>query len=337
LSKEIDGRQQRILRKLLAMVMPVAILNWFRSRFPVRFRLGSLFVLLALGWPMILPGVLSLTSGYVEFEFNTLPALVWVWFPSAVTLLVGLLMLVVPGLREWRVPFRFIGIVLTVIVLGVLRVAYEHGLDLTVRAGLFGSHAVPALIHALAAESASSRVTFRSTAARHDLLFLGHRGVPRLISALKSPDWPVRSSAAGVLAQLGEEAESAETALIDTLKDPDSHVRSAAADAVLRVAPPARFNVSVLIDIVNGTELVTKLEAVIALRDLGPLAAKAVPALSGALKDPYWAVRLNAATALGNIGPSAASAVPALSEALKDPEPRVQSSAAAALEQIRAK
>jgi len=84
---------------------------------------------------MILPGMLSLTSGYVELEFNSLPALVWVWFPSAVTLLVGLLMLLVPGLREWRVPFRLIGIVLALIVLGGLRVAYEHGLDLTVRAG----------------------------------------------------------------------------------------------------------------------------------------------------------------------------------------------------------
>ena len=95
--------------KYLAKVMPVAILNWFRSRSrsPVRFRLGSLFVLLAFGWPMILPGMLSLTPGYVEFEFNSLAALVWVWFPSAVTLLVGLLIYLVPGLREWRIPFRF--------------------------------------------------------------------------------------------------------------------------------------------------------------------------------------------------------------------------------------
>src|SRR5712692_1515519 len=119
------------------MVMPVAIFNWFRSRTrsTFRFRIGSLFVLLALGWPMILPGMLSLIPGYVELEFNSFPALVWVWFPSAVTLLVGLLILLVPGLREWRVPFRLIGIVLALIVLGGLRVAYEHGLDLTVRTG----------------------------------------------------------------------------------------------------------------------------------------------------------------------------------------------------------
>ncbi len=164
------------------MVMPVAILNWFRSRSrsPVRFRLGSLFVVLALGWPLILPGMLSLTPGYVEFQFNNLAALVWVGFPSGVTLLVGLFMHLVPGLREWRVPFRFMWIVLPLIVLGGLRVAFEHGLDLTVRVGLFGSRAVPALIHVLAAETASSRVTSRSRVARDDLLFLGHRGVPRL-------------------------------------------------------------------------------------------------------------------------------------------------------------
>src|SRR5262245_40394987 len=129
------------------MVTPVAILNWFRtlSRFAVRFRVGSLFILLALGWPMILPGMLSLTPHYVELEFNSIPALVWVWFPSAVTLLLGLLMLVVPGVRQWRVPFRITGIVLALIVAGGLRVAYEHGLDLTVGAALLGSHAAPAL------------------------------------------------------------------------------------------------------------------------------------------------------------------------------------------------
>jgi len=320
------------------MVMPVAIFNWFRSRTrsTFRFRLGSLFVLLALGWPMILPGMLSLTPGYVEFQFNTLVALIWVWFPSAVTLLIGLLIHLVPGLREWRVPFRFIGIVLALIVPGGLRVAYEHGLDLTVRAGLLGPRAVPALIDVLAAEIASSRVTSRSRVARDDIFFLGHRGVPRLMTALKNSDWSVRTSAAGVLAQLGARAASAETALIDTLKDPDSRVRSAAADAVLRVAPSARFNVPVLIDIVNGGESVTKVDAAIALGDLGRLAAAAVPALSAALKDPYWAMRVNAANALGSIGPSAATAVQALSEALKDPEPRVRSSAAAALDRIRA-
>ena len=325
-------------QKYLAKVMPAAILDWFRSRSrsPFRFRLGSLFVLLALGWPMILPGLLSLTPDYVEFEFNTLAALVWVWFPSAVTLLVGLLMLLVPGLRDWRVPFPFVGIVLALIVPGGLRVAYEHGLDLTVRAALLGRRAVPALLDVLAAETASSRVTSRSRVARDDLFFLGRRGVPRLMTALKDPDWSVRTSAAGVLAQLGPEAASAETALIETLKDPDARVRSAAADAVLRVAPSARFNVPVLIAIVNGGESLSRVDAAIALGDLGPLAADAVPALSGALKDPYWAMRVNAANALGSIGPSAATAVPALNEALKDSEPRVRSSAAAALDRIRA-
>jgi HEAT repeat protein len=285
---------------------------------------------------MILPGMLSLTPGYVELEFNSLPALVWVWFPSAVTLLVGFLIYLVPGLREWRVPLRLMMILPASIVLGGLRVGYEHGLDLTVRAVLLGPRAVPALIHVLAAETATSRVTSRSRVARDDLLFLGHRGVRRLMTALKSPDWRVRTSAAGVLAQMGPEAASAETALIATLKDPDSHVRSAAADAILRVAPSARSKVRVLIDIVNGAESVTRLEAVIALGDLGPSAAEAVPALIGALKDPLWATRLNAANALGSIGPSAATAVPALSEALKDPVASVQSSAAAALDRIRA-
>ncbi len=318
--------------------MPVAILNWIRSRSrsAPRLRLGFLFVVLALGWPMILPGLLSLTPGYVELEFNTLAALVWVWFPSTVTLLVGLLLLVVPRVREWRVSFRLTGIVLALIAFGGLRVAWEHGLDLTVRAVLLGSRAVPALINALAAETASSRVTFRSTAASHGLLLLGHRGVPRLMTALKNSDWSVRTSAARVLAQLGERAASAETALIDALKDPDSHVRSAAADAVLIVAPSTRFNVPVLIDILNGGASLDRMNAAIALRDLGPMAADAVPALSAALKDPDWATRLNAANALGSIGPRAAPAIPALNEALKDPEPRVQSSAAAALDRIRA-
>jgi hypothetical protein len=291
--------------------------------------------LIAFGWPLILPGLLSLTPSYVEFEYTSLPALYWVWFPSAVVLGVGLLMSVVPGVRNWRVPFGFSGTVLALVVLGGLRLAYEHGLDLTVRTGLLGSHAIPSLLHVLAREQTTSHVTYRSTAARHDLLFLGHRAVPKLIAALKSPDAPVRSSAAGVLAQLGSEAEEAHDALTDALTDPDLHVRSAAADALLRVAPSARFNVDSLIQMLNGGQDLDRNNAAIALRDLGPQAAKAVPALTRALKDSYWAVRVNAANALGSIGPAAASAVPALTEALKDPEPRVQSSAAAALQQIK--
>jgi HEAT repeat protein len=273
----------------------------------------------------------------VELEFNTLAALVWVWFPSAVMLAACLLVHLAPALREWRVPFRFIGMVLALIVPGGLRVAYEHGLDLTVRMGLLGSRAVPALIRVLAAETVSSHVTSRSSVARGDLLFLGHRGVPRLMAALNDSDWSVRASAAGVLAQLGPDAGSAEGALIKALKDPAPRVRSAAADAVLRVAPAARFNVPVLIDVVSGGGSVTRVDAAIALGDLGPSAAAAVPALTGALNDPYWAVRVNAANALGGVGPSASAAVPALRAALKDPEPRVRSSAAAALDRIKAR
>jgi hypothetical protein len=319
------------------MVTPDAILNWVRCqlRSARRFRVGSLFILLALGWPMILPGILALHPDYVEFEFNSLPALIWVWFPSAVMLSVGVLILAVPPLREWRVPFRVTGILLALIVVGGLRVAYEHGLDLTVRALLMGSHSVPALLRVLAAETESSRVTYRSRAARDDVFFLGRRALPRLITALKNSDWAERASAAGVLAQFGPDAESAETALINALKDPDPRVTSAAGDAVLRVAPRARFNVPVLIDILNGGGDVTRNDAAGSLRDLGPQAAQAVPALTRALKDPYWALRLNAASALGSIGPAAATAVPALKAALKDSEPRVQSSAAAALERIQ--
>src|SRR4051794_17777244 len=193
--------------KDLARVMPAAILDWFRSRTRpgAGFRLGSVFVGIALGWPMILPGLLSLAPDYVELEFNSLAALVWVWFPSAVTLLAGLLMLWVPGLRDWRVPFRVVGVVLVFIISRRLRVAHEHGVGLTVRAALLGARAVPALLDVLAAETVSSRVTSRSEVARADLLFLGHRGVPRLIVALTDPDWSVRASAAGVLAQLGPE------------------------------------------------------------------------------------------------------------------------------------
>jgi hypothetical protein len=313
------------------------ILNRFKSRLPAaaRFRLGAVLLLLGFGWPLILPCLLSLAPSYIEFEYNTLPALVWVWFPTAVTLGVGLLIYVVPGVRELRAPFGFTGTVAALVVLGGLRLAYEHGLDLTVRTGLLGSHAIPSLLHVLAREQTTSRVTYRSKAARNDLLFLGHRAVPKLIAALKSPEAPVRTSAAGVLAQLGSEAEDAKEALTDALTDPDLHVRSAAADALLRVAPSAKFNVDSLIHMLNGGQDLDRNSAAIALRDLGPQAAKAVPALTRTLKDSYWAVRVNSANALGSIGPGAASAVPALTEALKDSEPRVQSSAAAALKQIK--
>jgi hypothetical protein len=207
------------------MVTPVAILDWFRSRShsAARFRLGSVFLLLALGWPMILPGILSLTPGYVEFQFNSLAALVWVWFPSAVMLLIGLLMHLVPGLRERRVPSRWIGILLALIVPGGLRVAYEHGLDLTVQAVLFGSRAVPALVHVLAAETATSHVTSRSRVARDDVLFLGHSY------------WAIRLNAANALGRIGPPAATAVPALREALKDPDARVRSSAAAALGRI------------------------------------------------------------------------------------------------------
>src|SRR5262249_41211239 len=120
--------------------LPVAILNWFRSRMrsALRLRLGSLVMLLALGWPMILPGILSLVPGYVEFEVNSLPALVWVWFPSGAMLAAGVLLLLIPWAREWRVPFRYVAAAVALIVFGSLRVAYEHGVDLAARTILTG-------------------------------------------------------------------------------------------------------------------------------------------------------------------------------------------------------
>jgi HEAT repeat protein len=149
--------------------------------------------------------------------------------------ILGLLMLRVLGLRERRVPLRFVGIALASIVPGSLRVAYERGLDLTVRAGLLRARAVPAVLDVLAAETAASRVTSRSTAVSNGLFFRGHRNVPRLVTALKNSDWSVRTNAAVVLAQLGPQATSAQTVLIETLKDPESRVRSSAAAALDRI------------------------------------------------------------------------------------------------------
>ena len=70
------------------MRVPAAVINWLRtrSRSLLRLRVGSFFVLLACGWPMILPLLLSLSPDYIEFEFNSLPALIWVWFPSGAML-----------------------------------------------------------------------------------------------------------------------------------------------------------------------------------------------------------------------------------------------------------
>jgi hypothetical protein len=319
------------------MKVAAAVLNWIRTRnrSTFRLRIGSFFVLLAFGWPMILPLLLSLIPDYIEFEFNSLPALILVWFPSGTMLAAGVCLLLVPWLRERRVAVPFVAVAAFFIVSGSLRVAYEHGADLTVRTMLTGSHAVPALLKVVAKETASTRITRRTNAARRDVLFLGHFGVPPLITGLNDSDWSVRASAAGLLAQMGERAAPAETALIKAVKDPNAQVRSYAADAVLRVAPTARFNVPVLIEIVNGSESVTRLNGVIALGDLGPQAVDAVPALTAALKDPYWAIRVNAANALGNIGQPAASAIPALNELLADTEPRVRASAATALELIK--
>lgn len=322
-----------MFREYVTKVIPLGLQTRLRSAF--RMRLGSLVLMVALGWPVILPALLALDPHYVEFEFLSLPALVWMWFPAAVVALIGLFFCLIPGPRHWRVPVPVVGVVLALVVAGSLRVGYERGVDLWARVALLGSHAVPALLQGLAKETASSRITARSRAAGDAVSLLGHRGLPRVVEGLQHSEWAVRTSAARVLAQMGPDAASARAALVQALKDPDVRVRTAAADAVLRVAPEARTDVSILIDIVNAGESLARGDAASALAELGPQAAPAVPALISGLRDPYWATRAGAAKALGKIGPAAAAAVSALTEALRDPIPNVRSSAAEALERVR--
>ncbi len=308
-----------------------------RCRHLPRLRPGSLVMLLAVGWALILPTVAPLFEPEMDVRYRSMFALFYVWPPSAIGLLLGLLLNVVPWVKTLRVPRQVLAIVLLMIVPAALRQLYQYGYDLSFGGDFLGPAAVPSLLRAMAEQTAKeNRITPRSEAAQRKLLGIGEAGVPRLIAALSDPDWAMRESAARILGQLGRGAEAARDPLARLLKDPDPQVRSAAATAVLDVSPTTRFDVPILIDIVEGALDLDRNQAVIALEALGPQATPAVPALTKALSANFWAVRKNAARALSKFGQAATPAIPALEAMAKDRDPDLRTAAADALDRIRA-
>ena len=113
--------------------------------------------------------------------------------------------------------------------------------------------------------------------------------IPKLLEALKNPEYDVRLNAVETLGKLN--SEIAIQGLLEALNDSD-------------------FNICV--------------EAATALSDLGHEAA--IPKLLEALKDPDSGIRNRSVKALGNLESEAA--ISGLLEALKDPNPDVRSNAA---------
>ncbi|KST69385.1 hypothetical protein BC008_35255 [Mastigocoleus testarum BC008] len=158
--------------------------------------------------------------------------------------------------------------------------------------------------------------------------------VPEYVKKLRSKDEKVRLTAAVVLGFMGENAESAISALTQALEDKDTQVRRFAANALGNIGEKAVDAVPELTKALKDENALVRTNAASALGSIGEEAKSAVPALIQALKDENTSVRTNAASALGNIGEETKSAVPALIQALKDESTSVRSSAASALGRI---
>jgi len=128
----------------------------------------------------------------------------------------------------------------------------------------------------------------------------GSTEVQSLQASLKSPEVPVRASAARILGELGGAARPALPDLLAALADENRDVRLSAATAIGMIGPPA---------------------------------PDAVPPLVGLLKDREWQVRRAAATALGRLRDK--SAEEPLKAARKDTNRSVKDAAKRSLDQLK--
>ena len=122
--------------------------------------------------------------------------------------------------------------------------------------------------------------------------------VPIFVAALKDSSAHVREHAADALGNF-DELRTAPRALIDALSDPNRDVRRSAAGALANIGDEAA--VPALKKLVSDTDTETRRDAVEALKEIG--GAEAVTALMGLLKDPDPEVRKSAAEALGRKRP----------------------------------
>lgn len=192
-----------------------------------------------------------------------------------------------------------------------------------------GRAALPALFAALADPSEFVRASAARALARVEL---EAEDVPRLATALGSPDGYVVAFAAWTLGNLGGVAGPAVPALARALSRDDTNAVVAA--ALARIGPAAAGAVGVLLEALRGENPDRRWRAARTLGRIGPAAAPAVPALAAALGDPNGAVRQHAARALGRIGPAARPAAAALQRATGDPDEQVRREARQALERL---
>jgi HEAT repeat protein len=136
--------------------------------------------------------------------------------------------------------------------------------------------------------------------------------VHQLTTMLNDPDEQIRTQAAEVLNQLGEELSA--DSLAENLRTELGSVFQTQREGQAAVSEPAREQVVYL----EGEPVLEKTD------DTNPLI--------GALHDPVAEVRLAAAEALGKLGET--NAIAALNQALRDQDSRVRTAAAQALGEI---
>lgn len=119
------------------------------------------------------------------------------------------------------------------------------------------------------------------------------------------------------------------------LQTGDEATRSTAAGVLLEMGPRINQGIDVLARALKDDSLQVRLRAAATLARIGPEAIEAIPALTEGLRDPAATMRERCARALGKIGPQARSALPGLEQLLKDENELVRLYTLEAIQRIK--
>lgn len=155
-----------------------------------------------------------------------------------------------------------------------------------------------------------------------------------LLEKLQDEDSGVRSSAANVLGELGNDDKTVVTALLNRLQDEDSHVRSSATSALIKLGDASKKVVTALVDRLQDEDSDVRSKTTLALVKLGDASDRVISALLDRLKDESADVRFSATITSVKLGNASDRVITALLDRLQDETAGVRFRAAIALGQL---
>lgn len=178
-----------------------------------------------------------------------------------------------------------------------------------------GANAVPVLVQPLGELEISD---LRSQAAKA-LRTIGEKAIPDLVEALSHSDMAIRLGAAGVLARISPQNDSAVTPIIPVLEaaiqDASESFRLEAIEIIAVMPSRKEALVPLLMQALRDKSRQVRAKGAQALGDLGSSASPAIADLLDLLRDPQAPVRRAAVHALGKLEMEATTVVPLLLEA----------------------